>query len=140
MLLFGHSYAGSTDGGGDDFIQRGVADHDFMQSFGRIAADHEQLGHGDEVGYAVADGRDARDGVTGHTTFTNPPEARLPARWDSGSGGPAIRLRDFPGGKEPFGGLADAHDLGAAVNADGTGPGHVYAFFVSEDAAATYAP
>ena len=45
---------------------RGVADHDFMQSFGRIAADHEQLGHGDEVGYAVADGRDARDGVTAH--------------------------------------------------------------------------
>ena len=64
MLLFGHSYAGSTDGGGDDFVQRGVADHDFMQPFGRIAADHEQLGHGDEVGYAVADGRDARDGVT----------------------------------------------------------------------------
>ena len=65
MLLFGHSYAGSTDGGGDDFVQRGVADHDFMQFFGRIAADHEQLGHGDEVGYAVADGCDAREGVAG---------------------------------------------------------------------------
>ena len=41
----------------------------------------------------------------------------------------------LPGGKEPFGGLADAHDLGAAVNAGRDRAGHVYAFFVSEDAA-----
>ena len=107
MLLFGHSYAGSTDGGGDDFVQRGVADHDFMQSFGRIAADHEQLGHGDEVGYAVADGRDARDGVTGpydlHESAGSPGCLR-----DGIQGQGDLRYAyGLPGGKEPFGGLAD---------------------------------
>ena len=83
----------------------------------------------------MADGCDARDGVAGpydlHESAGSPGCLR-----DGIQGQGDLRYAyGLPGGKEPFGGLADAHDLGAAVNAGRDRAGHVYAFFVSEDAA-----
>ena len=134
-MLFGHSYAGSTDGGGDDFVQRGVADHDFMQSFGRIAPTMSSWATVTrwDTPWPMAAMPAMASPV--HTTFTNPPEAPAACAMGFRVRGTCDTLTDFPGGKEPFGGLADAHDLGAAVNAGRDRAGHVYAFFVSEDAA-----
>lgn len=113
---------------GTVFVQRGVADHDFIQPFGRIAADHEQLGHGDEVGYAVADGAMPAMASPAHTTFTNPPEAPTACAMGlpQGQGTLTIRLPISSG--ESAGGLADAHDLGVAVVCR-TGPGRAYTPF-----------
>ena len=112
-----------------------MSEHDFVQLFGDVAADHEQLRHGDEMGDAVPDGGDARDGVA------------VPDHLDEAAGS-ARGLRDgiqgqrnlrhgdgLSGGEQRLGGLSDAHDLGAAVDAGRHRAGHVRAVFLPQNAA-----